>query len=132
MATSFDEISGRLVPNKIPENLCWTNPNEFLENIQQWLGVELGFRRNQNFVIGGFETPGPDDTNKLWARVDQNGNGLGWHHFINGAWRPYCKPGEQRTLPEGVAAPEGFQERYRIRDADNVDQVYIVYEFIGY
>lgn len=132
MSTRFDLVSGSIIPNKIPENLCWGSPNEFLKGIQEWLSVELRTNSNNSFVVQGFQTPGPDDNNKMWAKCDQNGNFEGWQKFIKGAWRPAVRPGNQIQVGDGEPAPDGYVFLYKVQDADDPIKKYDVYEFIGY
>lgn len=95
--SSDDRLFGKLVDlAPVPDTYCWKTPKDFVENLKKWLGFEFVKSKNLDLIVVGSETPGPDDTNKMWASFDRNNNFTGWKSFYQGQWRrAYTEPNYQ-------------------------------------
>lgn len=82
-----DNVKGALKLNALPERTCFTSFQDFVEQLPNFLSVEVPASVS-NVVIGP-SVPSQDDIDKLWVRRDVNGNFIGFYAFQNGAWRPF-------------------------------------------
>lgn len=107
MAIKVDHLVGKLRILRIPENLCWTTPREFITKlVDSILAVELPFGDNEVTTVYGFQTPTVDDAEKPWFRTDRNGNFLGWFYRFKDAWREAVGIGVIRQFVGDPATPE--------------------------
>lgn len=109
--TDFDTLVGELEISARPATLCYGRPWDFVSNLVKILTVKFPVNRNNKFIVSGPETPGTDDTDKLWAKFTRNRSPLGWWAFINGNWRRFYTvvPGEIRwIIGDSSDIPEGW------------------------
>ena len=110
MPLKRDQTSGKLVLKRIPKDLCWGKPVEFIKSLVEILGVELPSSSNNRFVVVGHEVPESEDKGKLWVRTSRGGVFLGYYFFQDGEWQRIhnFRPdqvvwlfGDSRVIPEG-------------------------------
>jgi len=74
-----------LINAQVPEGTCFTDVQSLFDLIAEYVTVQTD--PNASFVIISATTPGADDRDKIWFRVDSSGRPLGCYLFYNGAWR---------------------------------------------
>lgn len=110
--TDTDGLVGKLEIIDRPRNLQWGKPLDFLKAIVSILRVRFPINRNNDFILKGWETPSTDDIGRLWGKLDQSSNPLGWHAFIKGKWRKFYDfaPGEVRWfIGNSDNPPDGWE-----------------------
>ena len=116
MSVTRDNVRGTLQIDRIPPNLCWGKPADFIQQLVRIVSIELGIPPSTDFVVTGHQTPTEDDKNRVWIRLDRNRNFLGFYMFISGAWRRvFNRPineviwywGDSREIPPGFALIDG-------------------------
>lgn len=85
--TNVDTLKGVLELTKTPAKFCWTTPLDFVKALIGMVIVKFPVNPGNNFIVQGFQTPGPDDVDKMWARFGRNREWLGWYAFIKSQWR---------------------------------------------
>lgn len=96
--------------NRIPEDLCYGNASAFVQQLAELLYTEIPIDFDN--VIVGVTTPGEDDKNKIWFRLDRNNNFLGIFAFSNGQFRRvHNYRNDEIIWMHGVSSdiPEGFE-----------------------
>lgn len=116
MPITRDPISGKPVITKIPENLKWGKPIDFVKALMNMFVVVLPLKGNNDFVVTGSQVPTEDDKSRLWVADQKNGSFLGFFRFIKGQWRRIFNlradmviwmVGDSRDIPEGFQLIDG-------------------------
>lgn len=116
MAIVREKVLADLVIGRIPPDLCWGKPEEFLKAIEEAMDVILQLNSNNDFVVIGHETPSADDKNRLWVRLARNGSFQGFYLFVDGKWQRVFNRrndeiiwmfGDSRNIPEGFQLIDG-------------------------
>ena len=68
MSLDREKVNGKLVVNRIPKDLCYGKPADFVQALTQMLGVDVVAGRNNEFTVVGHLVPNPEDKDKLWIR----------------------------------------------------------------
>lgn len=103
------QIVIELTAGNLDPDPCFTNEQSRLNAYVA--AIQAGLPINFTTVIVSQTAPGPDDRDKLWVSVDNNGRILGLFTFSNGAWQtiapvaPYLVPGEFRYFDPTFYTP---------------------------
>lgn len=110
MSVVRERVDAILKILRIPPDLCWTTPEEFIKLLTKILTVEINTAANNEFVIVGHQAPGEDEKGKLWVRLAINGSFIGFYFFENGLWERIHNfridhvvwmHGDSRQIPKG-------------------------------
>lgn len=110
MAINRERILAALAITRIPPDLCWGKPADFIKQLVESLTVTLDIATNTDFVVIGHEVPSEDDKGRLWIRLQRNGSFLGFYLFVNGKWQRVFNRrsdeiiwmyGDSRNIPDG-------------------------------
>lgn len=110
MPVKREKALGTLQINKLPKNLCWGTPEEFVKKLIEILGVNIVTHEGSNFVIVSHVVPPPEDKGKLWVRTTSGGVFQGFFLFQDSTWQRIQNRrsdeviwlyGDSRELPEG-------------------------------
>ncbi len=116
MSVVRERIDAVLKILRIPPDLCWGRPDDFVKLLTEILTVELSTSPNNEFVIVGHQTPGEDDKGKLWIKLQINGSFQGFFFFQNGLWERIHNyrndeviwmQGDSRVIPKGFELIDG-------------------------
>lgn len=121
-ATDFDYLDGKLEIFDRPATLRFGRPWDFVAALTRILKVRFPVGRNHKLTIVGTDTPSPDDTDKLWVKVDRERNPMGFYSFVKGQFRRYYSPapGEIRWVwGDSNYPPDGW----RVVDNDTAPQI---------
>lgn len=132
---SDDSLFGQLV-NKtpVPDSECWGKPKDFVEKLKSWLGIALTKPNNAQLIVSGYETPGSDATNNMWASFDNNKNFLGWYTFIKNQWRKaYTLPPNplQRCFNPTPSQPPSIPDGWKLANGTVPGTPDLTSEFTG-
>ncbi len=111
MQPLIDVIRGALKIDNLPDLAC-AEINSFADAIRafpQFATVEVP--TSVSGIIFSPVEPTTDDTNKLWVKVDVNGNFIGVYVFTNGDWNAVYlfPPGHIEWLAiDSRSPPKGF------------------------
>lgn len=107
---TFERRVVDIVSKSVPDNLCWTTPKEFIEQLTTLLSGVVETGSNEDFMIVGHQEPAVDQRDKVWARFSINRRWLGFYAFLSGAWRKLYhydsddiiwKTGNSLSIPDG-------------------------------
>lgn len=110
MPVTREKLLGQLIINKIPKDLCWGTPTEFVKSLTKILGVNLFTNPGNDFVVVGHSVPAPEDKGRLWVRLSRSGVFQGFYMFVGGSWQRVHNYrsdeviwmyGDSRIIPEG-------------------------------
>jgi hypothetical protein len=110
MSVKQDELKGNLDIKKLPADLCYGLPTEFVKKLQDILEPNILVNPGNKFVVVGHATPAPEDKGKLWIRTSRSGIFQGYFFYQDSAWerihnyRPdevIWMYGDSRVIPEG-------------------------------
>lgn len=110
MPITREKLLGQLIINRIPKDLCWGTPTEFIKSLTKILGVNLFINPGNDFVVVGHQVPAPEDKGRLWVRLSRSGVFQGFYMFIGGLWKRVHNYrsdeiiwmyGDSRDIPDG-------------------------------
>lgn len=115
---SSEGVVGLLRVDKEPLDECYPKPAEFVKHLTEYLSVVLSGTSGE--VVISPTQPGTDETSKLWARIDNNRNFLGWYLIENGIWAQVTDAyvGEIRWFDSSVTLPRGWTPLAKIKGED--------------
>ena len=114
MAFPTNGVFGRLRVLRIPENLVWKTPKEFIHLLVQLVVCEFSGGENDRTVVFGWQPPTADDYEKPWFRTDRQGTFMGWYYRSRNDWRKAVEVGtiddllgDANTPPAGWTTLDG-------------------------
>ena len=110
MSVSREKVEGELRVDRIPKDLCWGKPEDFVKALTSMLGVTLFTNPGNDFVVVGHQTPANEDKGRLWVRTSRSGVFQGFYLFQGKTWKRIHNrrsdeiiwlTGDSRDIPEG-------------------------------
>lgn len=110
MSVKREKVKGELRIGKLPKDLCWGKPSDFVKKLVEILSVNLFINPGNDFVVFGFQTPSADDTGRLWIRTSRSGVFSGFYLFTGKKWERVHNyrsdeiiwvHGDSRSIPDG-------------------------------
>lgn len=99
---------------RIPDNLIWKTPKEFIKTLTEIVVGEFPGGENERTIVYGAEPPTADDLEKPWFQLDRTGRFTGWLYRFRNQWREAVvvgtvapKIGDPNTPPNGWTALDG-------------------------
>lgn len=110
MSVKQDQLKGSLEIKRLPADLCYGTPPEFVKKLIEILEPNILVNAGNDFVVVGHATPAPEDKGKLWIRTTRSGIFQGFFFYQDSAWQRVhnYRPdeviwmyGDSRVIPEG-------------------------------
>lgn len=97
----------------LPDDACLTTVRDLVLMLEKYLAVEIDASDITNVVVSSSE-PDAGDRNVIWFKIDNSGNFVGIHVFVQGEWLQMFPPpsaiirmyGNSTDVPEGYALIE--------------------------
>lgn len=102
-------VTGAIKVLDVPDDICVTTVRDLVQQLSRYLAVEFDEEKITNVIVSNTE---PDTTNRdvLWWRIDNSGNLIGLHVFVQGEWVQIFPPPQQIIRMAGASndLPAGY------------------------
>jgi hypothetical protein len=80
------DITLKIESMNVPDELPHKTRAQEIEELPNYLGVNMVGTSTLSLINYGSETPSADNSQYPWLKLDANGSPLGWYACVNGVW----------------------------------------------